>query len=400
MSSSVLAAPRTGWVVAWIGLFIVSGIVLLAIFGRYTQHVTAVGQLVPSQGLFTLNATSAGSLATLHVFEGQRVRKGEVLAEISGELDSAAMGGTYTSVSRQLRAERTRLRSDLSARETALSRQKALLEDGIHSLDNQLGQLNERVVLQQQQADINQDLLRKMQPLTEKGYISTFQIVQQRGTLLDQRSQLKALNVQILTTKQQLQQARNNLAQLPMDAAAERNAIESKLADVEQALAQNEARRAYVIRAPRDGVISAVLAKPGQAVQSGQPVVVEMPLKSKLQAQLFIPSQEIGFIHPGSSVLLRIQAFPYQNFGQAHGVVSEISRSALSPDDIQRLTGKRPSEPHYQVRVSLDNQATSRGSQSDPLLPGMAVDASIVLRKRHLVEWFFEPLHDFKWRFQ
>lgn len=400
MGTAILVAPRIGWVVAGIGCLAVVAIGLLAVFGHYTQHVTATGRLVPSRGLLTLTSAEAGELTSLRVQQGQSVHQGQVIATVSGELDSAAMGGTYASVSKQLRSEKDRLYSNLQSNKAAFDRQRQLLESRISSLSGQAEELDGRIALQRQQVEINRRLLDKMQSLSSKGYISTFQIVQQKGTLLDQQSQLNAFGVQALATRQQLKEARSDLAQLPLDAAAKGNAIRSKLADIEQTLAQNEARRAFVIRAPRDGVISAVMVEEGQPVKSGQPIMVELPAHSVLQARLFVPSRQVGFIHHGSAVLLRFQAFPYQDFGQARGTVRGISQSALSPEDVQRLTGKRSEEPQYQIEVALDNQTADGAAADKLLLPGMTVDASIRLRKRRLIEWFFEPLRDFRWRFR
>ncbi|USI99510.1 HlyD family efflux transporter periplasmic adaptor subunit [Xanthomonas prunicola] len=400
VSSAVLVAPRAGWIAALLGCLAVSTVVLVIFFGRYTQHVTAAGRLVPSRGLLTLTSTEAGEVVSLHVRQGESVKEGQIVAKISGELNSASMGGTYASVSTQLRDEKDRLRSDLEANEKAFETQQQLLEGKIGSLTSQLRHMERQAILRRQYAEINQQLLEKMEPLKGTGYISTVQLIQQRGALLEQQTQLSALGAQDLVTRQQLEEIRSELVQLPSNVATKRNAIRSKLAGIEQTLVQNEARRAYVIRAPRDGFISALMIEEGQTVQGGQPIITEMPANSEMQAQLFVSSRRIGFIRLGSSVLLRLQAFPYQDFGQARGVVCEISHSALSPDDLRRLTGKQFDEPQYQVKVSLNRRSIGQGVDNQLFLPGMVVEASIMLRERRLLEWLFEPIQDLKWSFQ
>ncbi|AVQ07949.1 hypothetical protein C9397_20515 [Xanthomonas vasicola pv. vasculorum] len=93
VSSAVLVAPRTGWIAAWLSCLALLTIVLVIFFGRYTQHVTASGRLVPSRGLLTLASAEAGEVVSLHVKQGQVVKEGQVVAQISGELNSASMGG-------------------------------------------------------------------------------------------------------------------------------------------------------------------------------------------------------------------------------------------------------------------------------------------------------------------
>jgi membrane fusion protein len=112
---------------------------------------------------------------------------------------------------------------------------------------------------------------------------------------------------------------------------------------------------------------------------------------------LFSPSRDIGFVRPGQRVLLRYQAFPYQKFGQYEGVVSGVSRSALSPGDLsQQLPGLSSlygvNEPVYRITVELKTQAATAYGATVPLQPGMQLEASVVMETRTLVEWMLEPL--------
>lgn len=238
-------------------------------------------------------------------------------------------------------------------------------------------------------------LLARIKPLRSKGYVSVFQIEQQNSALLEAETQYKTLVRQALELHQSIDAAEVQLAQLPLDAVTHRNAIERQLADVRQSMAQNELQRATVLRAPRDGTISAVLMKEGQMVAAGQSLLSELPAGSLLQAQLLVPSRAIGFIAPGSRVVLRYQAFPYQKFGQQYGEVTDISRSALSPSEISALVGQavQQAEPLYRVQVALDSQRVMAFGKAEPVRPGMALDADILMERRSLIEWVFEPLY-------
>lgn len=160
-----------------------------------------------------------------------------------------------------------------------------------------------------------------------------------------------------------------------------------------QSMAQNEMQRTIVMRAPRDGVVSTVLLKQGQMVSAGQPLLSILPSGSSLQAQLLVPSRAIGFIEPGNEVILRYRAFPYQKFGQQYGRVEDISRSALSPADITALIGQKSPEPLYRVLVRLDTQDVLAYGRPEPVKPGMTLDADILMERRSLLEWVFEPLY-------
>jgi membrane fusion protein len=172
-----------------------------------------------------------------------------------------------------------------------------------------------------------------------------------------------------------------------------RNDTERQLANVAQSLAQNEMQRAVVMRAPRDGMVSAVLLKQGQMANANQTLLSILPLGSELQAQLLVPSRAVGFIEPGNTVVLRYQAFPYQKFGQQFGRVTDISRSALSPADVNALVGQQVKEPLYKVMVTLESQQVIAYGHPESVKPGMALDADIMMDRRSLIEWVFEPLY-------
>jgi membrane fusion protein len=51
------------------------------------------------------------------------------------------------------------------------------------------------------------------------------------------------------------------------------------------------------------------------------------------------------------------------------------------------------------VDVKLDKQAVSAFGQEFSLRPGMLVNADLLLEKRTLLEWMFEPVMQLKGRF-
>jgi len=254
-----------------------------------------------------------------------------------------------------------------------------------------MGGVSEVVDLSQ----VSQQMLAKIKPLAAKGFVSAVQIQQQETAVLDAQAQYKTLVRQQLDTRQQLDATQQQLAQLPLDDSSKRNDTERQLASLTQSMAQNEMQRAVVLRAPHDGVVSTVLLKEGQMVGAGQPLLSILPSGSSLQAQLLVPSRAIGFIEPGSRVVLRYQAFPYQKFGQQYGRVTDISRSALSPPDIAALMGQQAQqqEPLYRIQVKLDSQQISVYGKPESVKPGMALEADILMERRRLIEWVFEPLY-------
>ncbi|XHH29478.1 hypothetical protein WIW49_00670 [Xanthomonas euroxanthea] len=96
----------------------------------------------------------------------------------------------------------------------------------------------------------------------------------------------------------------------------------------------------------------------------------------------------------GDRVLLRYQAFPYQKFGRHAGRVVEVSRSAVTSKELSSLLGQQIEEARYRVIVELETQHIVANGRNELLRPGMVLDADILLEKRKLIEWMFEPVYE------
>lgn len=395
LGSIIVATPLSRWALTTLALILAAAIMLFLLLGHYTRRETVTGQLVPNRGVLTVAAPGVGTVTRLLVRGGQHVEAGDALLELSSKQDSTALGDTHTLVAQQLDIQRARLRSDLANQNQLATQQADALRAKVVLLQAQLKQIDGQLALQQQQVSSNQQLLARIKPLGVKGYVSAVQIQQQTTAVLNAQAQYKQLRRQQLEARQQLDSADQQLAQLPLDEATKRNDTERQLAALTQSIAQNEQQRAIVLHAPRAGVVSTVLLKPGQMVSAGQPLLSILPAGSLMQAQLLVPSRAIGFIEPGSRVVMRYQAFAYQKFGQQYGHVTDISRSALSPADVATLIGERPqtAQPMYRVQVALDSQHVLAYGKPEPVRPGMALEADILIDRRRLIEWVFEPLY-------
>jgi membrane fusion protein len=133
-------------------------------------------------------------------------------------------------------------------------------------------------------------------------------------------------------------------------------------------------------------------------VAAGTALASLLPAQTRMLAQLYAPSSAVGFVRPGQAVQLRYQAFPYQRFGQQKGQVLQVSRTPLGASELARLAlpatlSQGPaSEPLYRITVQLERQTVEAYGQEQALAVGMQLDADVLLERRRLIEWIFEPL--------
>lgn len=395
-----LATPVSHAIWTLAALALAALIVLWLCLGRYTRREHVSGILAPLGGLISVTASSSGVVTQVRVAEGDHVRAGQRLALLSGERASATLGDAMADVSAQLRTELGRLQNDEAGARQLASQQAAALAAQAASLRQQLIQLDAQLGIQKQQTADARAMLERIEPLGRKGYVSALRIEQQKATMLDAQAQEKALARQRSQIAQQWHDVDDQRRQLPITTRTKLNDLERQQAQVRQSLAQNEADRSTVLRAPKAGTVSSLLALPGQALKAGQALLAIVPDDSPLQAQLLVPSSAVGFVRRGQAATLRYQAFPYQKFGLQRGQVVHVSRNALTPMEVAALVGETPQESLYRVQVALPRQSVRAYGNEQPLKSGMAVNADLLLDHRRLIEWLFEPLLGIRRRMQ
>jgi membrane fusion protein len=95
---------------------------------------------------------------------------------------------------------------------------------------------------------------------------------------------------------------------------------------------------------------------------------------------------------------LRFEAFAYQKYGHQPGHVVQVSRTPLAASEMAALALPAAAiggEPMFRITVALDEHGRRREL---PLAAGMRLQADVLLERRRLIEWLFEPLLGFKGR--
>jgi membrane fusion protein len=131
-------------------------------------------------------------------------------------------------------------------------------------------------------------------------------------------------------------------------------------------------------------------------VAADVPLLTILPEGSALHAELLVPTRAIGFVRPGQEVSLRYEAFPYERFGQYRGTVKSVGKNVWTQGE--KLGPLVIREPSYRIAVTVEQQQVQAGEQSLPLRSGMLVSADLLLEKRSLLEWLFQPIFQLRER--
>ncbi|WP_192034234.1 HlyD family efflux transporter periplasmic adaptor subunit (plasmid) [Pantoea agglomerans] len=387
-----LYCPPYRWLVISVVVLITAATALFFIFGSYTKYESSTGELLPKNGMLIIPPPVSATVVDIPVKEGQHVEKDDVLMVLSSEV-STQLGQTRQVIAENLKGQRERLEQDLVTLEELHQVEMKGLTDTIASLKLQQEQLKLQLTHRRKQVSLAKMQLDKLEAMHNEGYASSRQMEEQESNLLDSQARYQEYQRQLLDISQKIVQTEQQLHEKPLDDEKKRNDIERQLADNRQSMAENEARRSFELRAPKSGYVGMIMVKNGQMLTAGQSAIAVLPSNTELVARIMVNTQSIGFIQPGQRVVLRYKAFPYQKFGQQYGKVIEVSRTALSPQEVTTLTGKNNiQEQQYRVLVSLDKQSITAYAQNEKLKPGMALDADFIVDKRRLYEWVLEPI--------
>ena len=393
LGSVQLTRPVPLWVATGFVLAVAATVFAFLWFGEYTRKARIVGYLVPDRGVIRLTAPQAAAILESRVSEGKHVRQGDILFVLSvGQ--SSPSGDTQVAVEASLASRQQSLRGSAAQQSELEAARLAALDRRIEAMQRELAPMAAEESLQRQRQQLAEDALAQYKAYRADNFVSDAQVRTKSEELFGVKAQVIALERQRAVHRREIVALQAERRELPLRARAAQGEIDRDLALVAQQSAENAARQTLVVRAPQDGTLSAVVVETGQNVTSGGAMASLIPADTRLQAQLFAPSSAIGFVRPDQIVMLRYQAFPYQKFGHQGGRVVQVSRAPLQSAELAGLPlpATQVAEPLYRITVNLDKQDVTAYGAAQALAPGMQLDADVVLDRRRLMEWIFEPV--------
>jgi len=379
------------------------GVVLIAAalaaflgLAEYTRKAAVSGVLVPDRGLIRVVPAASGTVLERRVGEGQSVRAGDVLFVLALERPTLD-AGTQAQVQRSLDERQRSLKDAARQQQLLVESQQSALDRRLQALELELAQIDAEAALQRQRLALAKDALARLESLRNEQFISPAQVQAKSEELLALQAVAQGLERQRAALGRERATIDGERRGLPLLARGTQGGIERDLAALSREAAEQDAARQVVIRAPQDGTITALFADAGQSVSASSALASLVPAGARLQAQLYAPSSAVGFVRPDQAVRLRFEAFPYQKFGHQPGHVLQVSRTPLAPAEMAALSlpvaeGER--EALFRITVALD----APPGEAMPLVAGMRLQADVLLERRRLVEWLFEPLLGLKGR--
>lgn len=369
------AVPK--WIIRW-GVSIIFGIMVLVIvfsfFIKYPETLPASITITTNNPPITLVAKTSGKITLLPVKNNQVVKKGDVLMVLENP-------GNYKhilSVSALLDTFQTNLKLKKNLPETVLfdtmklgevsapflqflksyNSYKLFTETNpqqkeINIINNELGTYNILLTkyemqenLSKQEFTLAEKDFNRFSSLFQNGSISSKEYEDKNKDYINAKKNYENIKINNLNNKITINNLEKNKLQLQLLAVQESEKYQQELFESIQRLKlQIETwEQTYLIIAPFDGVVSLFnYWNVNQAIKQGDEVISLVPSqKQEVIGKLFLPIQNSGKLKTGQVVNIKLNNYPFQEYGMLKGLVRNISLI--------------PQKQNYSIEVALPNQ--------------------------------------------
>ena len=407
--ASLVPSNRWNRYIIWTLVSVSSFGIVWAMFARIDETVSATGKLEPLGSTLDVKAPLGGVIKTILVKDGDFVKEGQVLVELDTTAAQARLealqsvkGRTYV----DLLLSKSQLGIDidesqlnpnqllrLSALKQEFSSRISASENGVTQAKAQLDSLSKQLSAKTKALVIREQIVNDITPLVEQGAMARAQVLKEREELEILRGDVKSLSFSVNRSRAAVNEAVNKLSNTRslslIDFSTKVEETEKQIAQLNNQISETQVTLQYqALRSPKDGVVFDLQASsPGYVVNSERPILKIVPTDN-LVARVFVSNKDIGFLKLGQKAKLRIDAFPYNEFGDLDGRVRSIGSDVLEPDE---------NYSYYRFPVTLDMSSSflSYKGRSLPLLSGMSLNAIIVLRQRPVISIFTQRILPF-----
>lgn len=383
-------------------LLSVLGLVFLLMFMPWTQNIRARGYvtaLEPDKRPQTLESVIAGRIEKWYAQEGEYVKKGDTIVQIS-EIKDAYFDPQLLS----------RTEDQIRAKEQAVSSYM----DKVKALDSQIDALNKnrrlkieqtRNKLQQAQLKVQSDSIdlqaaelnyaiadsqmTRMNQLYEDGLKSLTDLEKRKQKLqetyakvIGAENKLLASRNDLLNAKMDLNTVDNEFQDKLAKAASDKSSTLAMLYDAEATVTKMQNQLSnytvrtgfYFLTAPQNSYVTkAIKTGIGETVKEGEPVLTIMPADYALAVEMYVRPLDLPLIQIGQEVQIQFDGWPAivfsgwpnSSFGTYAGRVVAIDNFISKSNKYRILIQPDPQEPDWPEGVRVGSGASTMALLKD-----------------------------------
>lgn len=414
-----------------------SGALIWSWVGHVDTFAIVQGRLIPRGKVQVIESLVTGTVRMIHAQSGDVVQAGQLLVE----LDPTEHTAERTKLSNGLslaELTRARLRSMIAAVDAGqastpvdfevpdnasdelIALQKLRMRQSLAAFmaeQSSLGADIEQKKVELEKGDHTLEERRQLASLTLDRR-TLFQELENRGVgirsnTIDARQSEQEQRVLIASEEGRLAELRASVLSLEARRTERRHAyvdgLVEELVDAErtaemlkQELAKAELLvRATTLRAPVSGTVQQLdINTVGEVVQSAQQLMIVVPTGTELEIEAMLQNKDKGFVREGQEARVKVDAFPFTQYGTLTGHVRQISNDAtpfqVSTGDARDLLTASSGPLVFPIRIRLSNSVIRSSGQNVQLTPGYAVTAEIKTGSKQIIEYLLDPILEAK----
>jgi membrane fusion protein len=335
----------------------------------------------------TIVANRAGVLTRLTVRDGDTVDLGATLGTVQAEAAAIDEPSPTYRMAEAIERRRASVAERVEAAATDAATRKSRILAQRRGLLSEMAQLSDQIAIQRRLVATAETDLARLDTLRSSDFVTPRDFEQREELVLSRRKSLSELNQSLLAKRHLLNQIDIESSNLDAMIRSERASLSALQAQSDEDAAAVAEMRGYNIYAPIGGRVTALTARVGQPVAPDRGLMMLVPTSARPIAELRVPSSSIGFVRIGQRVRLAIDSFPYQSFGTIGGTITTVARAPIVGTDVDNTR-----RSYYPVTVAIESSSIEAYGRAEPLVFGMTLSARIVIERRSLLEWLFEPL--------
>ncbi|QPT13906.1 HlyD family type I secretion periplasmic adaptor subunit [Serratia rubidaea] len=404
-------------------MWVVMALLLLAVgWAAYSEvDIVAVtrGKLAVTRLSRPVHTAVTANIATVLVQEGERVKKGQALVKLNSaalvaqreenllrqrinrlhiaRLDQLAQqyadlptdGSLPKHLVRQEPVSSLSVQTQLAAEIEADRQEKQVYKSMLVTLNAQLESYQQQHQMAKDLLPIYHKQYKAIESLHSKNMTSHDSLLEIRKTYLEASYNVNALSARVKEAESNYQQKEveltANIANKIRDAEKERVNYLNENALLSAQLKQLDATlEQYTLVAPIDGKVDSLSFRDsGAAVEAPQEVLKIVPENERLNAEVWVSNQDVGFLHVGQAVTVKIDAFDFTRYGWVEGTLKHLSADAIEDQNLGLV---------YKAVIELDQDAIAISKVKKKLEPGMSVSAEIKTGQRTVLSYLLSPM--------
>ena len=399
------------WVVRWgitVVFLIFVGIIVGCYFIKYPDTIEAPAVITTVNPPSDLVARYDGRIDTLCVKDKELVERGEPIAVLErlsehllaadtlapaalaaspwldGEYALGELQSAFAEFQSRCRDYRHYLATD------NIARKKELLREQIAKNREYYAKLERQRSLLLQDLDYGRRTLERDSLLLAEAVISAADYETTAQNYLSKQNTKAGFDATLTSTELQIIQSEQQLVELTLQQENETAEYERTLEQSRQQLAAQIAqwRQQYVLEAPVAGRVTLVnYWSENQHVAVGDKLASIVPDgATEVIGSLQVPSAGFGKVKVGQGVNVKLNGYPYMEFGVLRGRIRSLS---AVPEQIQTQSGTTIA---YTAEVVFPDGMTTSYKRELPMIQRMDGTAEIVTEDMRLIERFIQPV--------